>query len=61
MAKFNVEAFTYVPYKDKKRTVKKLRITNPPFHANIPFLCPLKTPENLFSDVFKGYRNETLA
>ena len=45
----------------QKRTIKKLRITNPPFHANIPFLCPLKTPENLFSDVFSGYRNETLA
>ena len=45
----------------QKRTIKKLRITNPPFHANIPFLYPLKTPENLFSDVFSGYRNETLA
>ena len=60
MAKFNVEAFTYVPYKEK-RTIKKLRITNPPFHANIPCLYPPKTPENLFSDVFSGYRNGTLA
>ena len=33
-----------------------------PFHANVPFLCPLKTSENLwFSDVFRGYRNGTLA
>ena len=33
-----------------------------PFHANFPFLYPLKTSENLwFSDVFRGYTNETLA
>ena len=28
-----------------------------PFHANVLFLYPLKTPENhRFSDVFRGYR-----
>ena len=33
-----------------------------PFHANVPFLCPLKTSENLwFSNVFRGYRYRTLA
>ena len=33
-----------------------------PFHVHIPFLYPLKTSENLkFSDVFRGYRNGTLA
>ena len=32
-----------------------------PFHANVLFLYPLKTPENQrFSDVFRGYRNRTL-
>ena len=32
------------------------------FHANAPFLYPLKTSENIwFSDVFREYRNETLA
>ena len=32
------------------------------FHVNVPFLYPLKTPENRrFSDIFRGYRNETLA
>ena len=32
-----------------------------PFYANVPFLYPLKTSENLwFSDVFRGYRNGTL-
>ena len=32
-----------------------------PFHANVPFLYPLKTSENQrFSDVFGGYRNGTL-
>ena len=30
--------------------------------ANIPILCPLKTPENLwFSGVFGGYKIGTLA
>ena len=29
--------------------------------TNVPFLYPLKTPENFwFSDVFRGYRNGTL-
>ena len=33
-----------------------------PFQANVPFLYPLKTSENLwFSDVFRGYRKGTLA
>ena len=33
-----------------------------PFHANIPFLYPLKTTGNKsFSDVFSEYRNKTLA
>ena len=32
------------------------------FKANVPFLCPLKTSENLwFSDAFMGYRNGKLA
>ena len=32
-----------------------------PFHASISFLYPLKTSEKLwFSNVFRGYRNETL-
>ena len=32
------------------------------FHANVLFLYLLKTSENLqFSDVFRGYRNRTLA
>ena len=32
-----------------------------PFQANIPFLCPLKTSENLrFSDVFSRYRKGKL-
>ena len=32
------------------------------FQANVPFLYPLKTSENLwFSDVCRGYRNGTLA
>ena len=33
-----------------------------PFHANVPFLYSLNTSENLcFSEVFRGYRNGTLA
>ena len=33
-----------------------------PFQANVPFLYPLKTSENLwFSDVSRGYRKGTLA
>ena len=33
-----------------------------PFHANVPFLYPLKTSENQrFSDMFRGYRNGTPA
>ena len=33
-----------------------------PIHANVLFLYPLKTSENQsFSDVFRGYRNVTLA
>ena len=32
-----------------------------PFHANGPFLYPLKTLENLwFYDVFRGYRNDEI-
>ena len=32
------------------------------FHANVPFLYPLKTSENQgFSEVFRGYGNGTLA
>ena len=32
------------------------------FYINVPFLYPLKTSENLrFCDVFRGYRNGTLA
>ena len=32
-----------------------------PFHANVPFLYPLKTSENkMFSDVFRGCRNGAL-
>ena len=32
------------------------------FKANVLFIYPLKMPENLwFSDVFRGYRNGTLA
>ena len=32
-----------------------------PFHANGPFLYPLKTLENLwFCDVFRGYRNDEI-
>ena len=32
------------------------------FQGNVPFLYPINTPENQrFSDVFRGYRNETLA
>ena len=32
-----------------------------PFSSNVPLLYPLKTSENLrFSDVFIGYRGETL-
>ena len=31
------------------------------FSSNVLFLFPLKTSENVwFSDVFRGYRNETL-
>ena len=38
------------------------RICLNPFHANVPILYPLKTPENQrFSHVFKGYKMETLA
>ena len=33
-----------------------------PFNTNAPFLYPLKTSENQrFCDVFRGYKNETLA
>ena len=32
-----------------------------PFHANVPFLYPLKTENHRFCGVFKGYRNGTLA
>ena len=33
-----------------------------PYLANVPILYPLKTPENQsFSDVFRGYKMETLA
>ena len=33
-----------------------------PFHANSPFLYPLKTSDNLwFSDIFREYRNRILA
>ena len=33
-----------------------------PFEANVPFLYHLKTPENQkFPDVFRGFRNGTLA
>ena len=45
-------------------TTKAIRIfvNINPFHTNVPFLYPLKTLENLwFSDVFRGYRNGTLA
>ena len=32
-----------------------------PFSTNVPFLYPLKISQNLrFSDVFRGYRSETL-
>ena len=32
-----------------------------PFQPNVPFLYPLKTLENeMFSDIFRGYRNGTL-
>ena len=30
-----------------------------PFHANVLLLYPLKTSENLFSDIFRWYRNLT--
>ena len=33
-----------------------------PFLANVPILCPLKTPENQrFSGVFRGYKMGKLA
>ena len=33
-----------------------------PFHANVPFLYPLETSENMgFPKVFRGYRYGTLA
>ena len=32
-----------------------------PFYPYVPFLYPLKTPENQwFSDIFKGYENGAL-
>ena len=38
-----------------------IRFSNP-FCASVPFLLPPKTSENLWiSDVFRGYRNQTLA
>ena len=38
------------------------RIVFNPFLANVPILCPLKTPENFwFSGVFRGYKMGTLA
>ena len=41
---------------------KHLQNTFNPFQANVPFLYPLKTSENLwFSEVFRGYRKGTLA
>ena len=41
---------------------KLLLIWINPFHANVPFLHPLKTSENQrFYDVFMGYRNGILA
>ena len=41
--------------------IRKIGNINP-FHANVPFLYSLKMSENQrFSDVFRGYRNETLA
>ena len=32
-----------------------------PVQANVLFICPLKTSENLSFSVFKGYRNRALA
>ena len=41
--------------------IKYLQLLNP-FQANVPFLYPLKTLENLrLSDVFRGYRKGALA
>ena len=31
-----------------------------PFHVTVQFLYPLVKSENHFSDVFRGYRSETL-
>ena len=42
-------------------TCAPLRVCIKLFSANIPFLYLLKTSEDLFSDVFRGYRNGTWA
>ena len=42
-------------YKFEKNLLGRLTLTFNPFQANVPFLYPLKTSENLwFSDVFRG-------
>ena len=53
---------------NNKRKLKELagkylwRMNTNPLSANVIFLHPMKMPENQgFSDVFRGYRNGTLA
>ena len=41
--------------------MQKIKKTLHPFLPNVPLLCPLKTPKNLwFSDVFRRYKKGTL-
>ena len=44
--------------KDTRNKLNTLEIN--PFSINVPLLYPLKTENRRFSDVFRGYRNETV-
>ena len=70
-ATFNHHQAEFMLYNKYKKKVKSAfqwkfgtsRINSiNPFHADVIFLYPLKTSENLwFSDVFREYRNGTIA
>ena len=47
---------------EKERRLEQLKqkVSFNPYSPNVTFLYPLKTSENLFSDIFRGYRNVTL-